>query len=111
LEPDRYKQPAAPLVLPPLLFVRFLSVAGDRFPHRRQEKEEERRLLQPPCFPVVFAAARGFTRRQGRWRVEETRRHCSSAPETFQPLFLQIPKGVPAVSCYFLGVGSVILEC
>jgi hypothetical protein len=32
-------------------------------------------------------------------------------PETFQPLFLQIPKGFPAVSCYFLGVGSVILGC
>jgi len=42
LEPARSKKQN------PLLFVRFLSVAGDRFPHRWQEKEEGRRLLQPP---------------------------------------------------------------
>jgi hypothetical protein len=48
LEPDRSKKQN------PLLFVRFLSVAGDRFPHRRKEKEEERRLLQPPLFPGCF---------------------------------------------------------
>jgi hypothetical protein len=48
LEPDISKKQN------PLLFVRFLSVAGDRFPHRRQEKEEGRRLLQPPCFPFDF---------------------------------------------------------
>jgi hypothetical protein len=27
------------------------------------------------------------------------------------PLFLQISEGFPAVSCYFLGVSAVILEC
>jgi hypothetical protein len=43
----------------------------------------------------VFAAARGSTRRQWRWRVEESRRHCSiitedaqNAPALFPKLFV-----------------------
>jgi hypothetical protein len=81
LEPDISKKQN------PLLFVRFLSVAGDRFPHRRQEKEEGRRLLQPPCFPFDF--------RGGAWRrraaTVHSHRRCpefsSTVPEAIFVIF------------------------
>jgi hypothetical protein len=63
--------------------------------------------------PAVFqllAAARGSRAASGGAAWEDAP-PLFQRPETFRPLFLQIPKGFPAVSCYFLGVGSVILEC
>jgi len=88
----------------------FSSFAGDGGCHRRRGREEEKRLSQIPLFSSCLrrrvnprAASGG-----GAW---EDAPPLFQRPETFQPLFLQIPKGFPAVSCYFLGVGSVILGC
>jgi len=56
--------------------VRFLFVAGDRIPHRRQEKGRREEAVTDPLFPVSFSR-----RRVGSREVEKTRRHCFSIPE------------------------------
>jgi len=64
-----------------LLFVRFLFVAGDRIPHRRQESEEWKKLSQIQPLSVFFmrrrvnphAASGG-----GAWR-----RRTASVPKLF----------------------------
>jgi len=66
-----------------------------------QKGRGEEAVYRPP----VFAAAREPTRRQWRWRVEETRRHCSRAqkPSSTVP-------GLPCSYCRFLGFYFVIFE-
>jgi len=56
-------------------------VAGDGGLHRRRGEEEGEKpslIHSVSCF--LLAAAREPTRRQWRWRVERTRRHCSWCP-------------------------------
>jgi hypothetical protein len=62
----------------------FLCFAGDDGPHRRQGMEEGKKSIQiPPCFPVFLAVTREpiHCQWQWRWRVEQTRRHCSCDPK------------------------------
>jgi hypothetical protein len=47
------------------------------------ERKRRRSQSRLPCFPVTFAAARESTRRQWRWRMEGTRRHCSYRSRRF----------------------------
>jgi len=58
--------------------VRLLLVAGDGDLHRRRGKEEGKKSIQTP---LLLGFSCGPTRRQWRWRVEKTRRHCLAAPE------------------------------
>jgi len=63
-----------------LLVCVFGCFAGNGAVHGRQEGEEGRKPLRTSPRLLDFAAARELTRRQLRWRVEQTRRRssCSS---------------------------------
>jgi len=61
----------------------FLLFAGDGDSHRRQGREEEKKLSKTRSFSRIFAAAREPTCRQWWWRVEETCRHCSYRSRRF----------------------------
>jgi hypothetical protein len=50
-----------------------LVVAGDGDPTAVVGRQRRRSRPWLPCFPVAFVAVCESTRRQWRWRVEETR--------------------------------------
>jgi hypothetical protein len=60
------------------------SFTGDGGHHRRQGREEEKKLSKTHLFLEFFAAAHEPTRRQWRRLVGETRRHCFRDPKAFQ---------------------------
>jgi hypothetical protein len=67
-------------------------------PARKGRGEEV--VADPPVCLDFTAAARESTRRQWRWRVEETHRHCSRAqkPSATAPAPRNLPATVPADS-------------
>jgi hypothetical protein len=54
---------------------------GNDIGHSQQEGEEGRKPLRISPRSLDFTVAREPTLRQLRWRVEKTRRHCSTVPE------------------------------